>query len=196
MVNFIEHHDSINPTMELLAFGTWTQLEENVGVWCACLPAFARLIKRVVGDKLSTYFSGRTTGSKRSRPSFSKSKDSHKVSISKSEADLRKFGNPAPPNGVSKTVVSRVVYDPRVESSDEVELMDRDSVITGLDYQRKVSYGRILPISETPDVVVRQQLTHILLRAVYWSMALSFWVMPTGRHTATVQGHVQQHDTS
>ena len=133
LVTYIQGMNSLNNTWDLLPFGTWTQLESNIGIWCACMPALARLVKRfwveVLGNKLSTYLNG-GTASQPMPGSFAKSRNSHKAPSASSEADLTDV---RPQNGVvAKTVTSKVVYD-----NDEVELMDHDSIENDLNTQHK-----------------------------------------------------------
>lgn len=131
LVKFIQHYDSVNITWDFVPIGNWSQFEVNVGIWCACMSALARLLKRfwveVLGQKLSSYFSHRDHTNRTKASSYIRSKGSHMSRVANgSEVELRGDVEALPPHGVAKTVESRVVYDIRQGTSSEVGLGDKE----------------------------------------------------------------------
>lgn len=137
LVKFCQHYDTPNTTWDFVPIANWSQFEVNVGIWCACMPALARLIKRfwidVLGNKLSSYFSrGERTHGTNNAGSFGKSHASHRSRLgSGSEVELRDDVEAMPTHGVAKTVEAKVVYNRRIDSSDEVESLDVESMKSG-----------------------------------------------------------------
>lgn len=118
----VKHLDTSNPSWDLSPVANWSQAEVNLGVLCACMPAFARLIKR---------FSKRYIGSKLSSlPSHPTRRYSQRSRSRKGQSKFYEHRpNPPPlPGSVVKTVDSAVVYNKRYGSSDEVELVEHASV--------------------------------------------------------------------
>lgn len=83
----------------------WSQVETNVGIWCACMPALARLIKKVwvdvLGQKLSAYLGHRSPAGIGHSGAYVKSRIVHRG------------GAGSGSERVKKTVEVRVVYDRR-----------------------------------------------------------------------------------
>ena len=136
LVKFCQHYRTQNTTWDFVPIGNWSQFEVNVGIWCACMPALARLIKRfwvdVLGHKLSSYFSRGESTNKTNPASFVKAQFSHRSRVgSGSEVELREDMVPVPQHGVAKTVEAKVVYNRKIDSSDEVESIGKDSVDSG-----------------------------------------------------------------
>lgn len=130
LVKFIQHYDSANITWDFVPIGNWSQFEVNVGIWCACMPALARLIKRfwveVLGQKLSSYFSRGEHTNRTKTSSFIRTKGSHASRIaSGSEVELRGDVEALPAHAVAKTVEARVVYDTRHPPSSEADSEDK-----------------------------------------------------------------------
>lgn len=136
LVKFIQHYDTSNTTWDFVPIGTWSQFEVNVGIWCACMPALARLIKKfyvdVLGHKLSSYLGGARSGNEGTQRSTAtigsaglgggKKKGWGRSRLgSGSEVELSDDVEAMPQGGVAKTVEAKVVFNRRLDSSDEVE---------------------------------------------------------------------------
>lgn len=110
LVEILRSFPYTNPTYDFTQIVIWTQAEVNVGVLCACMPAFAGLIKRCWAATIGTSLS------KLSQKRYG------------STQQQSNGGVPSHPSGsVAKTVDTSVVFNKRVDSSDEVELMDQSS---------------------------------------------------------------------
>ena len=114
--------DTTNPSWDFAAVANWSQAEVNLGILCACMPATARLIKRVwtnyVGNTISNYRSG-TVGTVGTVGTRGRNASAHRYN--------QHGGIPHRPSGSAvKTSDSAVLYKQKGES-DEVDLVDHAS---------------------------------------------------------------------
>ena len=139
VISFYRHFRETNRTWLLLPFGNFTQLELNVGIWCACMPTCRQLIRRLwveaITNRLERYFPRRrhSTSKLAAVSSLVKSKGSHRASSAVSEADVT--------DRKAKKVPQQCAYNGRLEG-DEVELIDQYSIEAGLSTRSKFSKPR------------------------------------------------------
>jgi hypothetical protein len=112
---------STNPTWDLTPIAIWSQAEVNVGVVCACMPSFARLIRQAWTATFGSLTSKVTTYAKSHHHTQKSHADGH-IEIARGQS----FHLHPPPRGMAKTVETSV-YSHAAESMDEIELVEKKS---------------------------------------------------------------------
>ncbi|KAK5171457.1 uncharacterized protein LTR77_004602 [Saxophila tyrrhenica] len=111
------HADTTNPTWDLNPIAIWSQAEVNVGIVCACMPSFARLIKQ---------FWNATIGSLASKVTeITSGRRSQRQNVDgQIEMNGERFQLPA--DSLAKTMETSV-FSRKMDSTDELELMGKSS---------------------------------------------------------------------
>ncbi|KAK3048241.1 hypothetical protein LTR09_010402 [Extremus antarcticus] len=126
-----QHLTSSNATWDIIPIAIWSQAEVNVGVVCACMPSFARLIRQfwdaTVGT-LITKVSDITSGRK-----------SQKNTDGQIEVNGQVFD--VPTNSFANTMETSV-FSRKMDSTGELELMGKSSHSTTEDGGYVHKYAR------------------------------------------------------
>ena len=117
LVELVQHISTSNPTWEFNPIGIWSQAEVNVGVLCACMPSFARLIRQFWSVTVGPYVTSKISNRYGSR-------------ISKKKSEQWQFDDGGrlkslSSHGVAKAASVASVYERKLESSDELELVEK-----------------------------------------------------------------------
>lgn len=107
--------NSTNPTWDYTELTTWSLVEGNITVVCACLPPMANLMKKW-WKKTGSYVSSRN-----------KSRGYSKGSAASQSVSDRRSGVKTSKKSISKTATTVIRYDDRAPSAngDEVELVSK-----------------------------------------------------------------------
>lgn len=108
--------NSTNPTWDLTPIAVWSQAEMNIGVICACMPCFAKLIRQFWGATVGTLTAKVTE--------ITTGRTSQKTANGQIEVNGELFSLPS--NGLAKTMETSV-FSRKLDSTDELELMGKSS---------------------------------------------------------------------
>lgn len=125
--SLLQFANSTNPTWDNLAVTTWSTVEINVGIICACMPSLRVLLVRIFPKILATT---RNTSTNKYYAQSSHDRIGANVSVGRSK-DL-----PAPPID-NKTIMYSQSYD--VDLEDETHLVAMNDLPAG--YGKSRSHG-------------------------------------------------------